>query len=115
MTDRINSLIEKQRSGEDLDFLFFWGHRRRADGALSKSCFSQWYDQGFVYQDDYYRTAEHWMMAEKARLFHDSYMLEQILTCDTPKAAKAYGRKVSGFTFMWRYCRPVLLFSQHFP
>ena len=37
-------------------------------------------------------------MAEKARLFQDDEMLESILASETPKEAKVFGRKVSGFT-----------------
>lgn len=97
MTERIEKLVERQRAGEALDFLFFWGHRRRADGALSKSCFSQWYDQGFTHQDEYFRTAEHWMMAGKAALFKDEPARKRILAARDPLSAKKIGRQVKGF------------------
>lgn len=95
--DRIKDLVQRKQSGEQLNFLFFWGHRRRADGALSKSCFSQWYDQGFTYKEEYYRTAEHWMMAGKAALFADEAARQRILKVREPLAAKKIGRQVKGF------------------
>lgn len=44
-----------------------------------------------------YPTAEHYLMAEKARLFGDTHALEKILSASHPGEAKALGRLVSGF------------------
>jgi ribA/ribD-fused uncharacterized protein len=44
-----------------------------------------------------YATAEHWMMAEKARLFRDERALAQVLTAATPADAKAVGRSVVNY------------------
>ncbi|MMZ61786.1 Swarming motility protein YbiA [compost metagenome] len=44
-----------------------------------------------------YSCAEQFMMAEKARLFGDSEMLEAILGAKHPKEMKAYGRAVRNF------------------
>jgi len=44
-----------------------------------------------------YSTAEHFMMACKARLFEDWQSLERILESDDPKAAKHLGRQVRNF------------------
>lgn len=41
-----------------------------------------------------YQTAEHWMMAEQARLFGDHEMLAAIIESKTPRDAKAFGRRV---------------------
>lgn len=97
MNPRIENLISRQNKGEQLDFLFFWGHRPKADGSISKSCFSQWYDQGFTQNDEYFRTAEHWMMAAKAALFGDEQVRKAILAARTPLEAKKLGRKVRSF------------------
>jgi ribA/ribD-fused uncharacterized protein len=86
-------------------FLFFWGHTAKA-GRLGNECFSQWYPQDFEVDGQSYTTAEHFMMAEKARLFADSEHLEEILVADSPGAAKALGRKVRGFDQeQWRQAR----------
>ena len=45
-----------------------------------------------------YATAEHFMMAEKARLFDDDEALDDILAAKSPAEAKAGGRRVRGFT-----------------
>jgi len=78
-------------------FTFFWGHKPRREGELDKSLFSQWYPAGFDFEGLHYRTAEHWMMAEKARLFGDHEIAEAILEADVPGKAKAFGRKVKNF------------------
>jgi len=78
-------------------FLFFWGHRPDKNGQVSKSCFSQWYEAAFVVDGVRYHTAEHWMMACKARLFADAEILEKIISTPSPATAKSLGRKVKRF------------------
>ena len=85
-------------AGERFNFLHFWGHAARGDGVVSQSCFSQWFEASFVVDAQRYTTAEHFMMAAKARLFNDDEVLEQVLAAKTPGAAKALGRKIAGFS-----------------
>jgi len=89
--------IDDYNSGEDMEFLFFWGHHPRKDGEVNHSCFSQWYDSKFTVDDAQFKTAEHWMMAEKANLFSDLGIIDEILNSKTPKDAKALGRKIKNF------------------
>ena len=91
------TLIIAFRKGQKLQYIFFWGHQPRPDGQVDKSCFSQWWESSFVIDDITYPTAEHYMMAEKARLFNDAETLENILNAPHPGAAKKYGRLVQGF------------------
>ncbi|GAA4330944.1 NADAR family protein [Flaviaesturariibacter amylovorans] len=83
--------------GSVVDYLFFWGHANPKNEAAGKFLLSQWYPLPFEWEGNRYATAEHWMMAGKARLFGDTAMLEQILAAPSPKEAKALGRKVRGF------------------
>ena len=62
-----------------------------------KGVFSQWYPSIFVHDNTKYVTVEHWMMAAKARLFHDDLTLKKILDTKSPKEAKDLGRQVKGF------------------
>lgn len=78
-------------------FVFFWGHQPAADGSITKSCFSQWWHSPFTVDGIEYRTAEHFMMASKARLFGDTATLERILGALHPKQAKDLGRSVAHF------------------
>lgn len=82
---------------EQFRYLFFWGHQPSKDGRITQSCLSQWYDAPFEVEGIRYPTAEHWMMASKARLFADEDALRQILETADPKAAKALGRQVKNF------------------
>lgn len=77
--------------------VLFWGHRPAKDGSLTKSCFSQWFESDFQVDGIRYPTAEHFMMAEKARLFADDAALKLVLDATTAAAAKAAGREVKGF------------------
>ncbi|NDV67035.1 NADAR family protein [Bacteroides sp. 224] len=96
-TYNINWLLEKVNQGENISYLFFWGHTNPKDGITTKSCFSQWYPSPFTVEGTRYDTAEHWMMAKKAELFGDKEVLEGILKASTPHNAKNLGRKVRNF------------------
>lgn len=91
-------LCSRYNAGESFSFLHFWGHRTRPDGVLTNSCFSQWYPSSFEIDGFVYPTAEHFMMAEKARLFGDIGSLDKVLSASSPGAAKAFGREVTGFS-----------------
>lgn len=86
---------EKFQRKESLDFLFFWGHTVKEE--ITKSCFSQWFPIRFEENGIVYKTAEHYMMAGKARLFNDDEILEKVLSSETPNEAKSLGRKVKNF------------------
>jgi ribA/ribD-fused uncharacterized protein len=83
--------------GQRFDFLCFWGHKERADGRLGAACLSQWFSSAFELEGHRYATAEHYMMAGKARLFGDEAAFERILRAKSPAEAKSLGRKVRGF------------------
>lgn len=87
----------RQAGGELAKFVFFWGHRPSKTGEVSKSCFSQWWPSPFSADGIDYPTAEHWMMAEKARLFGDEHIRRRILVAASPGAAKALGREITAF------------------
>jgi len=92
----INELKQQLQKGKKFKYLFFWGHREKTKGTADKSCFSQWFPVGFTIDEVYYKTAEHYMMAEKARLF-DASMVEPILNASSPNEVKKLGRKVKNF------------------
>ncbi|MDM7860963.1 NADAR family protein [Alteromonas sp. ASW11-36] len=83
-------------NGNQPKFVFFWGHKKPKSG-VSKTCFSQWYESAFKIERVRYTTAEHFMMAEKARLFRDTNAEMAILAANNPGQAKAFGREVKGF------------------
>ena len=78
------------------DYLFFWGHTAKP-GTEGKECLSQWFPAAFTEHGVLYPTAEHYMMAAKARLFEDADALAAILVARTPAEAKKLGRGVRGF------------------
>lgn len=91
----LNNTIEKFHQKENTEFLFFWGHTVKDE--ITKACFSQWFPFEFQENGNIYKTAEHYMMAGKAKLFNDDEILEQILETETPNQAKSLGRKVRNF------------------
>ncbi len=96
-------LIDQIDQGKTFDYLLFYGHKAATDGSITAACLSQWFPAEFEIDGIKYPTAEHFMMAEKARLFDDHSMLQNILECKTPKEAKAFGRKVQNFeTEAWQ-------------
>jgi ribA/ribD-fused uncharacterized protein len=95
--DGLEALISEVRSGARVKYLHFWGHRPTKDGSVGASCLSQWWPSPFVVDGVEYATAEHWMMAGKARLFEDAEAERRILAAGDPSAAKKAGRLVRGF------------------
>lgn len=95
--DGVDALITEVRAGARVKFLHFWGHRPRPDGRVGASCLSQWWPSPFAVDGVEYATAEHWMMAGKARLFEDAEAERQVLAAGHPSQAKKAGRLVRGF------------------
>ena len=90
-------LTKYLQAGNKVEYLHFWGHTRNDSNVINASCLSQWYPQSFSHEGTEYATAEHFMMAGKARLFADAQTCEQILAATTPAEAKKLGRQVKNF------------------
>ena len=79
-------------------YVFFW---------KNKSPFSQWYgewmgeeyDGSFEVMGCRYPTCEHYMMEQKAYLFDDFKIAEEIMEADHPREVKKLGRKVQNFVY----------------
>ncbi|MFJ4922676.1 NADAR family protein [Streptomyces sp. NPDC088725] len=78
-------------------YLYFWGHTPARDGALGPHCLSQWWSAPFTVDGVRYATAEHWMMAAKARLFGDGEAERNAVGAAHPSLAKKAGRLVRDF------------------
>ncbi len=89
-------LRKEFRAGKKIKYIYFWGHQSKGND-IAKSCFSQWYPAPFILDDVRYASAEHYMMAEKAKLFNDIEVRNRIITASNPGSAKALGREVKGF------------------
>lgn len=90
-------LIEKFQAKEKIKYLFFWGHQPSKDGSITQSCFSQWWMAKFEVNGHNFPSAEHFMMAEKARLFNDEEIFSRVLKAKSPAEAKKLGRLVKNF------------------
>jgi len=86
-----------QQPPTETKYLFFWGHTPKQKNVVDKSCFSQWFPAAFEVAGTTYATAEHWMMAEKARLFGNDEIGRHIIAARHPNEAKKLGRQVTGF------------------
>ena len=89
----INWLISAVESGEKLEYFTFW----QADPGCENRIFSQWYQQEFVVNGRTYKTAEQYMMSEKALLFGDFDAYKAIMSESDPKMCKQLGRTVKNF------------------
>ncbi|MEI0496343.1 NADAR family protein [Brachyspira intermedia] len=92
--------LEKLRkdfnSGKKIDFLFFYGHTNDKK-EVTKSSLSQWYIKDFKENDLVFNCMEKYMMYNKALLFDDKDIANEILNTNQPKAIKELGRKVKNF------------------
>jgi ribA/ribD-fused uncharacterized protein len=93
----VADLRRLELAGEVPEFLFFWGHQPRPDGRPGPGCLSQWWPAPFAVAGLTYPTAEHYMMAGKARLFGDEAAAARIRRVPSPAEAKALGRAVPGY------------------
>ena len=97
MKYNLENLIRDFNSKKKLKFLFFWGHTENIDKA-TKACFSQWYNCKFIVDEITYHTAEQYMMAQKALLFNDNEIFNEIMRANHPKEYKELGRKIKNFS-----------------
>ncbi|GGU38414.1 hypothetical protein GCM10010259_31140 [Streptomyces daghestanicus] len=95
--DSREAVLAAVRAGTRVRYLFFWGHRPPPDGRIGAGCLSQWWPSPFTVDGVEYATAEHWMMAAKARLFRDAEAERRVLAAGHPAEAKKAGRLVRGF------------------
>ncbi len=117
----VQQLIQLRNKGHAPDYYFFWGHTPKNPQVTDASCLSQWFPASFSIQGQSYPTAEHFMMAAKARLFQDELRLQQILQAKSAFQAKKLGRMVAGFADqVWQQHREAIIieanlakFSQH--
>jgi ribA/ribD-fused uncharacterized protein len=92
----VESLKAAVHNGRHPEFLFFWGHTAKST-MVGKHVLSQWWPASFSIDGQRYPTAEHYMMAQKAKLFGDDQAYGNILAAPTPSEAKALGRRARGF------------------
>ncbi|MBU5353473.1 NADAR family protein [Paenibacillus barcinonensis] len=69
-------------------FTFFWH---------TASPFSQWHPADFIVNGLQYTSAEQYMMHQKALLFGDQKIAEQIMSTNSASVQKKLGRQVKGF------------------
>jgi ribA/ribD-fused uncharacterized protein len=94
----LEKLQEEYKSGKEINYIFFWGHTPSNDGRISSTCLSQWWISKFTVDNIEYCCMEQYMMAQKARLFHDPDTLNKIMNCNEPKRIKELGRQVKNFS-----------------
>lgn len=87
------SIIVRYNAGEDLSILAFSEYTPDQD-KITKNCLNQWFDCRFELFNTEYHTAEQYMMAQKASLFHDYGTLHKIMAADNPRDYKALGQEV---------------------
>lgn len=104
-----------------LTYLPFWGPIPTSGSASGKGCLCQWWPATIVWEGNTFATAEHFMMAAKARLFGDHAIHARIAASHDPAEAQYLGRKVSGYDEgVWSAARYAIVeqgnwlkFSQH--
>ena len=97
MKYNLDSVIQQYKRESRIKYVFFWGDTER-DNEVTKACLSQWYPSVFTVDGTVYKTAEQYMMAQKALLFHDQTIYEEIMAAKHPRQCKALGQKVQHFS-----------------
>ena len=110
--------LEKLRkdfnAGKKIDFLFFYGHTNDKK-EVTKSSLSQWYIKDFKENDLVFNCMEKYMMYNKALLFDDKDIANEILNTNQPKAIKELGRKVKNFNDeLWDKMKYKIVFTGNY-
>ena len=79
-----------------MEKLFFWGHTEH-DNNVTKACLSNFYPCEFEFNGKMFHFSEQCFMYQKAILFNDFEIAEQILNETDVRKIKALGRKVKNF------------------
>ena len=79
-----------------MEKLFFWGHTEHGS-KVTKACLSNFYPCEFVFNGKMFNFSEQCFMWQKAMLFNDFEIAEQILNETDVRKIKALGRKVKDF------------------
>ena len=119
--DNLAHLQQAYRQQCKLKYLFFWGHTPKQANQVDNAVLSQWFPAPFEVNGEHYATAEHYMMAEKARLFGAEDIRLNIIASQSPKQAKDWGRSIQGFDeLVWKQHRFAIVcagnyakFAQH--
>ena len=83
--------MDMHRKQVKTECIFFW-HEYEENG-----CFSNWHVSPFIIDDFRYSHVEQYLMAQKAKLFHDAKSYTALLKARTPKECKDLGRRVTPF------------------
>lgn len=90
-------LVRALSNGMRYDYLLFWGPFPKRVGQIDESVLCQWYPASFTDGEFQYKTAEHFMMSQKAKMFNDDEAFQKILNAEQPNEAKMIGREVKNF------------------
>lgn len=83
-----------------MEKLFFWGHTEHGSN-VTKVCLSNFYPCKFVFNGKTFNFSEQCFMYQKAMLFNDFEIAEQILKETDVRKIKALGRKIKDFDENW--------------
>lgn len=87
--------VRKEQHTEKMpQYCMFWKAQR---DSIGKGCFSQWQMTPFFSVIHHFNCMEQYMMYQKAKLFGDAEIMQQILSCNDPRKIKALGQKVKNF------------------
>lgn len=92
----LEQLKKAFKQEKQLEYIFFWGHSEKP-GTITKACLSQWYPCTFQSGDIIYHTAEQYMMAQKALLFNDQEVFNEIMQAADPRQYQKLGRRTRFF------------------
>lgn len=87
-------LTDHLKRSKNVKYVLFCAHHKPKNGIIDKNCLSQWYESSFQLNGDLYYAAEHYMMAQKTKLFGANDVFKSIVNSKSPKDAKQLGREI---------------------
>ncbi len=93
----VERLCEETAGGARRDLCLFYRPGSSPDGSMTGGCLSQWWRGEFRLDVLRFCCMEQLMMEQKAELFGDDEIRQQILECQDPARIRTLGRKVRNF------------------
>lgn len=88
------------------DYIFFFDSKPSNDGNITSACFSEWWPSKFTENGITYRTAGHYLLSWKAKLFSDVKTANEIIEKRFPKDVKALAKHIINFdSSVWKEYR----------
>lgn len=109
------ALLEKLAEGQRFNYLLF-GQAQSDSRVVNSDCLSPWFPSPFKAEGALFKSLEHFMVAEKARLFKDLPSALKAIMSKTPQKAHKVSKTITGVdNALWAtHCEALLVKANYY-